>query len=83
MPSTIARTPRPSANAAPMMKTPRTAPAASGLRPIALAAAAAKGRPNDAEGRDARLKLIHLLTSYCDRRSEASARSVLLLLSYG
>ena len=41
MPSTIARTPRPSANAAPMMKTPRIAPAASGFRPIALTAAAA------------------------------------------
>ena len=36
MPTTTARTPRPSANAAPMMKVARIWAAASGLRPIAL-----------------------------------------------
>src|SRR6266478_4948677 len=36
-PTTIARTPRPSANAARMIAMPRICPAASGLRPIAWA----------------------------------------------
>ena len=58
MPTTTARTPRPSANAAPMMKVARIWAAASGLRPIALRRHAgqdpdADAGADDAEGREA------------------------------
>src|SRR4029077_15465545 len=41
-PTTTARTPRPSANAARMIARPRISPAASGLRPMAAAARPAR-----------------------------------------
>ena len=53
-PTTIASTPRPSANAARMIARPRIWPAASGLRPIALARHAGEDADADAGADDAR-----------------------------
>ena len=51
-PTTIARTPRPSANAARMIAMPRIWPAASGFRPIAVAESPAEDADADAGADD-------------------------------
>ena len=67
-PTTIARTPRPSANAARMIAMPRIWPAASGLRPIAVADEAAEDADadagaDDAEGGETGADVLHVVTS--------------------
>ena len=67
-PTTIARTPSPSANAARMIARPRIWPAASGLRPIAARGHAgqdadADAGADDAEGGEAGAEVLHCVVS--------------------